>query len=44
MSVPAPSEGKSEALVMLDAPEPLDKEDYSDVQYWYKENWIKHTE
>jgi hypothetical protein len=44
MSVPAPSKGKPEALVVPDAPEPLEEEDYPDVQYWCDEDWIKHTE
>jgi hypothetical protein len=44
MSGPALSEGKPEALVVPNAPDPLDEEDYPSVQYWHDENWIKHTE
>jgi hypothetical protein len=44
MSGPAPNEGNPEALVVPNAPEPLDEENYPDVQYWHEENWIKHTE
>jgi hypothetical protein len=43
-SVPAPSEGKPDALVIPNAPEPLDEEDYPDVQYWHGEDWFKYTE
>ena len=44
LSVSALSEGKPETLVVPGAPDPLDKEDYPDVQYWHDEDWIKHTE
>lgn len=44
MSIAAPSEEKPNALVIPDAPEPLDEEDYPDVQYWHEQNWIKHIE
>ena len=44
MSVSAPSKGKSEALVVPGASDPLNKEDYPDVQYWHDKDWIKHTE
>src|SRR6266576_7168859 len=43
MSVSALSEGKPEAFVVPGAPDPLDKEDYPDVQYWHDKDWIKHT-
>ena len=43
-SVPAPSEGKPKAFVISNAPEPLDKDDYSDVRYWHDKNWFKYTE
>jgi len=43
MSVHAPSEGKPDALIIPDAPKPLDEEDYPDVQYWHNRDWINHT-
>ena len=46
MSVPTPGKGKpdSEVLIIPDALEPLDNEDYPNVQYWHDKDWIKHTE
>ena len=39
-----PSEGKPEDLVVPNAPQPLDEENYPDMRYWHEEDWIKHTE
>jgi hypothetical protein len=44
MSIRTASEGKPEALVVPDAPDPLDEDEYPDVPYWYDEGWIKHSE
>jgi hypothetical protein len=44
MSNRVPSEGKPEALVIPDTPEPLDEDDYPEVPYWHEEDWIKHSE
>ena len=44
MSLPTPNEGKPDVLIIPNPPEPLDEEDYPDVQYWHNENWIKHIE
>jgi hypothetical protein len=43
-SVHTPSKENPEALVVPEASEPLDEEDYPDVRYWHDENWIKYTE
>lgn len=40
----APSEVKPEALVIPDAPESLDEEDYPDVPYWQESDWTTHCE
>jgi len=44
LSVSALGKGKPETLVVSGAPDPLDEENYPDVQYWHNEDWIKHTE
>lgn len=43
-SIPVTTEGKPEGLVVPDAPESLDEDDYPDVRYWRDENWIKYAE
>lgn len=43
-SLHTPSKENPEALVVPEAPEPLNEEDYPDVQFWHDENWIKYTE
>jgi hypothetical protein len=44
MSDTAPGHGAPECLVVPDGPEPLDKEDHLEVQYWYDEDWINYAE
>jgi hypothetical protein len=43
-SEPATRAIKLEALIVPDAPEALDEEDYLDVPYWRDSNWANHTE
>jgi hypothetical protein len=44
MSDPAPHHRNPKGLVVPNAPEPLDEEDYPAVHYWHDRDWIKHTE
>jgi hypothetical protein len=44
MSIRPPSEGRPEALVIPNTPEPLDEDEYPDVPYWHDEDWVKHSE
>lgn len=42
--IPAPSEENPDTLVIPNAPQPLDEDDYPNVPFWHEEDWIKHTE
>ncbi|KAI0276459.1 hypothetical protein BC826DRAFT_1114125 [Russula brevipes] len=44
MSNHPPSQGKPEALVIPDTPEPLDEDEYLDIPYWHDEDRVKHSE
>jgi hypothetical protein len=41
---PAARTVKLGALIVPDAPEPLNEEDYPDVPYWQDSDWTSHTE
>jgi len=43
-SLSTPNEGKPNVLIIPNPLEPLDEEDYPEIQYWHDENWIKHIE